>query len=107
MDDAREQGIRSRYEAVAPYADERVRRRLAGAESIAYGRGGVSAVRRPLRAGSTRTATPSSSTSRPALRDRGVYPTGIKVTKRELADLRVLRDDFHPEWNYTLAPTNA
>jgi len=39
--------------------------------------------------------------------DRGVYPTGIKVTKREMAELRVLRDDFHPEWNYKLVPTNA
>jgi transposase len=41
-----ESAIRARYEAVAPLLDERTRRLLAGAEALALGRGGVSAVAR-------------------------------------------------------------
>jgi transposase len=41
-----ESTIRARYEAVAPLLDERARRLLAGAEAVAAGRGGVSAVAR-------------------------------------------------------------
>jgi transposase len=41
-----ESTIRARYEAVAPLLDERARRLLAGAEAVAVGRGGVSAVAR-------------------------------------------------------------
>ena len=41
-----EASIRTRYEAVAPLLDERARRLLAGAEALAVGRGGVSAVAR-------------------------------------------------------------
>jgi Rhodopirellula transposase DDE domain len=32
------------------------------------------------------------------------YPTGIKVSDEELADLALERDDFHGEWNYQLLP---
>jgi transposase len=41
-----EGAIRTRYVAVAPLIDERARRLLAGTESLALGRGGVSAVAR-------------------------------------------------------------
>jgi hypothetical protein len=44
MDATREAGIKTRYEAVAVTADERTLRRLAGAEAMAIGRGGVRAV---------------------------------------------------------------
>ena len=37
--------------------------------------------------------------------DTGSYPTGIKISDREMAALRITRDGFHGDWNYTLCPT--
>jgi transposase len=34
--------------------------------------------------------------------DRGKYPKGIQVSDQEFASLRLKRDKFHGEWNYTL-----
>ena len=36
--------------------------------------------------------------------DRGMYPTGIKITDTELASLNLKPADFHGEWNYTVLP---
>lgn len=36
--------------------------------------------------------------------DSGNYPTGTKVTKREMAQLHLVRAPFHGEWNYTIHP---
>jgi len=36
--------------------------------------------------------------------DRNSYPSGIKVSKEELAGIRLRRDKFHGEWNYTILP---
>jgi hypothetical protein len=36
--------------------------------------------------------------------DRRHYPTGKRVTKRELRALKVEPDDFHGEWNYVIRP---
>ena len=36
--------------------------------------------------------------------DRGMYPTGIKITDAELASLNLKPADFHGEWNYTVLP---
>jgi hypothetical protein len=36
--------------------------------------------------------------------DTTTYPKGIKVSDAEMATLTVTGDDFHPEWNYTIAP---
>jgi len=36
--------------------------------------------------------------------DTGAYPTGIKVSDAELAVVNLIQDDFHGEWNYTIAP---
>jgi hypothetical protein len=36
--------------------------------------------------------------------DTGTYKKGIKVTDDELAAVRITRDDFHGEWNYTISP---
>ena len=36
--------------------------------------------------------------------DTGLYPTGVKVTKTELEELRIERFDFHGNWNYTILP---
>jgi DDE family transposase len=35
----------------------------------------------------------------------GHYPTGIKISDREMRALPIIRDDFHGDWNYTLHPT--
>lgn len=34
--------------------------------------------------------------------DTGYYPTGVKVTKSELAAVPLTRHDFHGDWNYTV-----
>ena len=36
--------------------------------------------------------------------DPRVYQKGIKVSKAEMANLAIIGDDFHPEWNYTIKP---
>jgi Rhodopirellula transposase DDE domain len=35
--------------------------------------------------------------------DTGIYPKGIKVTGAEMAALNIAGNEFHPEWNYTIA----
>jgi Rhodopirellula transposase DDE domain len=39
--------------------------------------------------------------------DANAYPTGRTVTDEELATVRLERDAFHGEWNYTVRPTAA
>ena len=36
--------------------------------------------------------------------DQNRYPIGIKVTDEQLAAVRITRDEFHGEWNYTVQP---
>jgi hypothetical protein len=36
--------------------------------------------------------------------DRHHYQTGIKISDEEISQLNILRDSFHGEWNYTIAP---
>ena len=36
--------------------------------------------------------------------DRNAYPPGIKVTDQQMAELRLRRDSFHGDWNYSLLP---
>jgi hypothetical protein len=36
--------------------------------------------------------------------DTAPYPTGVKVSQREMAGLNIARDAFHGEWNYTISP---
>ena len=36
--------------------------------------------------------------------DENMYPTGIKVSDEELATVRLKRDKFHGDWNYTIRP---
>ena len=36
--------------------------------------------------------------------DRRKYPTGKKVSAKELRELRIERDSFHGEWNYVIKP---
>jgi hypothetical protein len=36
--------------------------------------------------------------------DPGEYVKGIKVTDAELAAVNIVRDGFHPDWNYEIQP---
>ena len=36
--------------------------------------------------------------------DRRRYPTGKKVSKKELRALNIERDRFHGDWNYVIRP---
>ena len=38
--------------------------------------------------------------------DRRRYPIGKKISKKELRELRIERDDFHGDWNYVIRPRN-
>src|SRR5206468_918905 len=42
-----------------------------------------------------------------AMKDSNAYPTGIKVTEKEMALLNITRDAFHGDWNYTIRPQLA
>jgi hypothetical protein len=39
--------------------------------------------------------------------DRGKYPKGIKIPKAALKELNITYDDFHGDWNYTIAPLKS
>ncbi|MHB9102626.1 MAG: ISAzo13 family transposase [Sulfuricella sp.] len=39
--------------------------------------------------------------------DTNPYPKGIKVSDEEFASIRLARDDFHGEWNYTITPNTT
>jgi len=39
--------------------------------------------------------------------DTGTYPTGIEVTRAEMRQLALHRDEFHGEWNYELHPRRS
>jgi hypothetical protein len=38
--------------------------------------------------------------------DTNIYRKGIAVTDQEMAQINIIRDPFHGEWNYTLQPRN-
>ena len=38
--------------------------------------------------------------------DKNEYPKGIKITKEEIEELGIIRDEFHGEWNYMFKPRN-
>jgi hypothetical protein len=37
--------------------------------------------------------------------DPGEYPTGVKISNREIKDLPIAYNPWHPDWNYTLHPS--
>jgi hypothetical protein len=64
---------------------------------------------RPLRSYETVINLISNTTNRGGLvvharLDRRRYPTGKKVSKKELRDLNIERDRFHGDWNYAIRP---
>ena len=53
--------------------------------------------------GSTRTSTGLEIHSE---LDENEYPTGMKVTDEQLGGVRMKKNRFHGEWNYTILPKN-
>ncbi len=41
-----------------------------------------------------------------AVLDENEYKKGLKVTDEEMANINVVKNDFHGEWNYKIAPRN-
>ena len=39
-----------------------------------------------------------------AMKDENIYPTGIKLTKEQLQQINIAPNEFHGEWNYSIAP---
>jgi hypothetical protein len=39
-----------------------------------------------------------------AILDPQPYPTGIKISDKEMMQLNIEGDEFHPDWNYTIRP---
>ena len=39
--------------------------------------------------------------------DTGAYPNGIKVDDASMADLHIIRDPFHGDWNYSIMPAKS
>ncbi len=39
--------------------------------------------------------------------DRRKYPTGREVSKEDWATIKLFRDDFHGDWNYTIRPRQS
>ena len=37
--------------------------------------------------------------------DSKEYPTGIRVSDKEIKAINLVKDDFHGEWNYSIAPS--
>jgi Rhodopirellula transposase DDE domain len=67
---------------------------------------------RPLRSFETVVSLIGNTTSRTGLvvragLDRRKYPTGRKVSAKELRALNIQRDDFHGDWNYVIRPRSA
>lgn len=38
--------------------------------------------------------------------DSSQYPKGIKISDKELASVNMIGDAFHPNWNYSILPSN-
>ena len=36
--------------------------------------------------------------------DERSFPKGVEATDEELAEVNLIRDAFHGEWNYTIVP---
>jgi hypothetical protein len=64
---------------------------------------------RPLRTFKTVVSLIGNTTTRAGLvvratLDQRKYPTGKKVSKKEMSALNIERDNFHGDWNYTIRP---
>ncbi len=64
---------------------------------------------RPLRSLGVVVNLIGNTTTRAGLRivaelDPGSYETGIKVSDQQLAAVRIKKDEFHGDWNYTTSP---
>src|SRR5664280_564558 len=63
----------------------------------------------PTRSSLTSSPTPTTTTGLriQCVLDTREYPTGAKYTAKDVDALPLTRHDFHPDWNYTLRPTDT
>ncbi len=38
--------------------------------------------------------------------DRNLYPKGIKISDKQMAEVQLRREEFHGDWNYSILPRN-
>ena len=38
--------------------------------------------------------------------DTAIYPKGTKISDKEFAGINLLRNEFHPDWNYVIGPSD-
>ena len=79
----------------------------AGAEKVLFSFISVDCRGRPLRTYETVSNLIGNTTNRGGLvvrvrRDRRRYPAGKKISKKELRELKIEREEFHGEWNYVI-----
>ena len=36
--------------------------------------------------------------------DKRLYPAGVKISDKQMAEVRLQREEFHGDWNYTILP---
>ena len=113
--------IRTKFETLIPYMDERLRRLWAGAEAVALGKEGIKIEHRmfchitenwrgrPLISKEvvvnliSNTPTKTGLTIQANL-DKNEYLTGIKICDKDMNNLHLVRESFHGEWNYSIFP---
>jgi len=42
-----------------------------------------------------------------AVLDKNEYMKGKKISKKEFDTIQIKKDEFHPEWNYSIIPKSA
>jgi chorismate mutase len=98
--------IQQGFRSLSAFLDERIRRLVAAAESKAIGYGGISVAARAT-AIITNLIAATPTTAGLAVKrklDTNVYPAGVKVSDQQMPELRLRRDHFHGDWNYSLLP---
>src|SRR5580700_8487800 len=132
MPDA-EAGLARKFDLLAGVLDERVRRLVAAAEAEAGsqevadhcrfrreqrsqspsletgitktgGRDGIRNLGLPFAAWNQQVEQNRASLTSPCGNRSRTYPKGVKVSDKEIAAIRLERDEFHGEWNYTIIP---
>ena len=36
--------------------------------------------------------------------DTSLYPAGVKISDKQMAEVRLPREEFHGDWNYSILP---
>jgi hypothetical protein len=119
--------ITKRFELLEPILGEREVRMLAAAEAECIGCGGVTLVAHATGVSRRRIAEGIKELRREECLDKGrtrrerggrmpagqrirceldttAYPKGTKISDKELATIKISKDNVHGEWNHTITP---